>query len=289
MPTNIEQFKNWIENGGQLGERERRTGMVPELAAGYGTDRVLVDPSVVPVLDQGYVRFIEAWGTGEAGKRTPIGPEPDYECGIVEAARQSTQGSFRGWDQDAGMLRTLFHHQVNQSTPFEAAGMTIEVQAPVMVFREWHRHRTQGYNEASGRYIQLPDLYYMPQRENVIMRGRAAEKTGNKQAAGTKPFNEAYVDEWLEDVAEVYRLAESVYQAALDNGIPKELARITMPVGHYTRMRATGNLRNWLGFLTLRMDPKAQWEIRQYAYIVAGIVSVYFPRTWTLFNEVLKG
>jgi thymidylate synthase ThyX len=44
-------------------------------------------------------------------------------------------------------------------------------------------------------------------------------------------------------------------------------------------------LRNWLAFLTLRMDPAAQLEIREFAGAVAGIISDRFPQTYRLFCE----
>jgi hypothetical protein len=59
----------------------------------------------------------------------------------------------------------------------------------------------------------------------------------------------------------------------LSLGVPKELARLPVPVARYSRMRASANLRNWLAFLTLRMAPNAQWEIRQYANAVGEIVA----------------
>lgn len=244
---------------------------------------------MIEVLDTGYVQFIEAWGTGEAGvggfaddHGEPGDEIPnDYEVGIIEAARQSTQASFRGWAEDEKLLGYLFNSKPPHSTPFEFAGMVLQVQAPIFVFREWHRHRTQSYNEMSARYAPLPDLYYLPERRITVERGRAA--TSNKQASAVAPFNEGYVDAWLSNVSDAYRALEALYQAALANGIPKEMARITMPVAHYSRMRASANLRNWLAFLTLRMDPKAQWEIRQYANAVAHIVEEKFPRTYKLF------
>lgn len=248
----------------------------------------------IKVLDQGYVELVEAWGTGKAGVAPPAGEfhgENDYEVGIVEAARQSTQGSFRGWAEDEKLLETLFNHQSNQSTPFEAAGMTIEVQAPIFVFREWHRHRTQSYNEASGRYIQLPPLHYHPLPGVVYDRGVAAATAKNKQQAGTvvrtPTIDEVY--QWLSALETVYGSAEAFYRYGLSLGIPKELARIAMPVGHYSRMRATANLRNWLGFLLLRMDSKAQWEIRAYANAVGSIIAQTFPKTWSLFHAKLYG
>ena len=101
----------------------------------------------VRVLDHGYVRLVETWGEGDAG--VP-------EAGIIEAARQSTQGAFRGWESDEKLLAYLHNSQPPHATPFEFAGMVIEVQAPIFVFREWHRHRTQSYNEMSARYVPLP-------------------------------------------------------------------------------------------------------------------------------------
>lgn len=241
----------------------------------------------ISVLDHGYVEFIEAWGTGKDGLGSEVNMEPrDYEVGIIESARQSTQGSFKGWDEDKGLLRTLFHHQHNQSSPFETAGMTIEVHAPIFVFREWHRHRTQSYNEASARYKPLKPVYYVPDAGNLLE--RAVEVTKNKQAgtvSSSSKLTPEAAERWLELVDMTYRGLEQTYQEALRIGVPKELARITMPVGHYSTMRATANLRNWLAFLTLRLDEKAQWEIRQYAQAVEELVKENFPQTWSLFNE----
>jgi thymidylate synthase (FAD) len=244
----------------------------------------------IKVLDQGYVELIEAWGTGKAGAcdRLIHLDAVDYEVGIIEAARQSTQGSFRGWDTDEKLLETIFYHQSNQSTPFEAAGMTIEVEAPIFVFREWHRHRTQSYNEASARYRPLEPKYYRPDGINLMERSMAAQTDRNKQAQASEarqPVTSENLMRWLDLVDMTYLGLEATYQEALKMGIPKELARITMPVGHYSCMRASANLRNWLSFLTLRLSHKAQWEIRQYAEAVNTLVRLTFPRTWRLFAD----
>lgn len=236
------------------------------------------------VLDHGYVQFVEAWGTGyDGGHSCQMGESDDYECGIIEAARQSTQGSFRGWDQDAKLLKHL--HENKHATPFEFAGIVIEVQAPIFVFREWHRHRTQSYNEMSARYAPLPDLYYVP--DPAIVAERAAKAGANKQAGTTgKVAGAGTCTMWTDTtLTTFYQMAEAYYKGALEAGIPKELARLVMPVGHYSRMRASANLRNWLAFLTLRMDPNAQWEIQQYAKAVGLIVEANFPQTWKLFKH----
>lgn len=269
----------------------------------------------IEVLDHGYVEHIESWGHGKGGvvpgDRYEAGVAyergDDYEAGIIEAARQSTQGSFRGWDKekcdcdgfdadldihppscasvkrpgDAKLLKHLYENK--HETPFEFAGMVIEVQAPIFIFREWHRHRTQSYNEMSARYTPLPDLYYLPTEENVT--DRTLLQGVNKQAGSVSIPDEAILDRiplWMQRLTNFYRIAEAHYQNALADGIPKELARLVMPVGHYSRMRASANLRNWLAFLTLRTDPKAQWEIRQFAAAAAKIVAEQFPNTYSL-------
>ncbi len=226
----------------------------------------------IKVLDHGYVRLIETWGRGDADLP---------EAGIIEAARQSTQGSFRGWEQDEKLLATLFNSKPQHSTPFEFAGMVIEVQAPIFVFREWHRHRTQSYNEMSARYAPLPDLNYVPTVERLMLNGGA-----NKQAQavkGSAVLTEDIAQSFIKSLIKHYQECQSSYDSALLFGIPKEAARILLPVGRYSKMRASTNLRNWLAFLTLRNDPKAQWEIQQYAKVVADIISIQFPHTYQLY------
>ena len=226
----------------------------------------------IELLDHGYIRPIEIWGKGDAGIN---------EAGIIEAARMSTQGSFRGWEQDEKLLAYLYNNK--HSTPFEFCGMIIEVQAPIFVFREWHRHRTQSYNEMSARYEPLPDFNYVPTIERLMKNAGGT----NKQAGTTKdsvPLTEVSAVWFRKELIEQYNRAQALYVEALSSGVPKELARTILPVCRYSRMRASANLRNWLAFLTLRDDPNAQEEIQVYAKSVGKYISEYFPRTWNLFQ-----
>lgn len=221
------------------------------------------------ILNGGYATKIETWGSDER---------------IVEAARMSTAKGFLGWGTaeapgDEKLLRFLWENK--HATPFEMAGMTVEIKAPIFVFREWHRHRTQSYNEMSARYVPLPDENYIPSLDRLLAGGQSAT---NKQASGAA-VPEADALEWLAELAEVYDHAQRVYESGIRRGIAKELARLPVPVARFSRMRASANLRNWLGFLTLRMNPAAQWEIRQYANAVGAMISEAFPRTWGLFSE----
>lgn len=258
------------------------------------------------VLDHGYVKLIDTWGSDER---------------IIEAARMSTNKGFQGWGPtvcdacggmgttthdilvggtehdteerdclkcktsgtlsgDEKLLRYLYEHK--HMTPFEMAGMTIEVQAPLFVFREWHRHRTQSYNEMSARYTPLPDLNYVPTVERIVVPPGANKQA---QSTGVAAISVATAQIGIERLKMTYAGLEDEYQSMLSAGWPKELARLVIPVGRYSRMRASANLRNWLGFLTLRMDVAAQHEIREYAACVAGLVKQSFPRTFALFID----
>lgn len=226
----------------------------------------------IAVLDNGYAELIEKWGSDER---------------IIEAARMSTGKGFQGWgtEDEPGDERLLAYLWRNaHHTPFEMAGAVFEIQAPLFVFREWHRHRTQSYNELSARYTPLPDVNYVPSVERLMIGADGS----NKQAgtvAGSESMTPETAEWFREELAIAYWGQQALYEAALERGVPKELARVHLPVGRYSRMRASANLRNWLAFLTLRMAPNAQWEIRQFADAVGTLVKACFPRTWALFRE----
>lgn len=252
------------------------------------------------VLDQGYVKLINFMGSDEE---------------IVEAARMSTGRGFISWEPyarckkcdsigslkggsilfaqdcltgghesekfpagDMGMLDRLWRNK--HATPFECGGeIVIEVQAPIMVFREWHRHRTQSYNEFSARYAQMPNLHYLPSPTRI-----QKQSTTNKQGSGEQ-LQADFQMEVLHLLADEQQQVYKSYDDFVEKGVAKEIARINTPVSRYSKMRAKTDIRNWLAFLNLRMRPSAQWEIRQYANIVGGILKALFPRTWELFEE----
>lgn len=222
------------------------------------------------VLDHGYVKGIESWGSDEM---------------VIESARMSTGKGFEGWEKDARLLAYLYKHK--HMTPFEMCGLTFEIKAPIFVFREWHRHRTQSYNEMSARYVPLPDENYIPDFVNLIDRVMEAAKSGNRQASGVVSGDhpQSTYREWQENLQRFYDAAQRVYEGGLAIGVPKELARLCVPVSRYSKMRASANLRNWMQFLELRLAPNAQWEIRQYANAVFELAKDVFPRTMELFAD----
>ena len=76
------------------------------------------------------------------------------------------------------------------------------------------------------------------------------------------------------------------YQSAMDDGIATELARLFLPAyGMYIRWRWTASLNALLHFIDLRRHEGAQWEIQQYADILAEEVKKAFPITYTSWEK----
>jgi thymidylate synthase (FAD) len=201
----------------------------------------------------------------------------------LEAARMST-GNPTGLDteKDEKLRNYLWRH--GHATPFEMSVLQVEVQCPIFVAREWMRHRTFSYNEFSGRYAEMPDLYYIPGESRIVSQSQV-----NKQGSGDALAYDA-IDEARDIILDITREARYAYERLLDLGVAREVARSVLPVSQYTKFRAQANLRNWLHFLNLRMADNAQYEIRVYANAVAKMIEVLWPNTWHVFKtHTLKG
>jgi len=144
------------------------------------------------------------------------------------------------------------------------------------------------YNELSARYTPLPDVNYLPTVDRMLISGgknkQAQPVTPDGTLATEEQLRASFAD-WQLQLRDLYARAQHVYEQGLLRGVPKEIARCAVPVSRYSRMRASANLRNWLGFLKLRMAENAQWEIRQYANALHSVLSEKFPRTLALFDE----
>lgn len=231
---------------------------------------------MIKVLDHGYVELLRVCGA---------------DSDIISAARMSTGGDFRGWgpreDGSAGdekLLSYLWRH--GHLSPFEQVSLTFEIQLPIFVARELMRHRVVSFNEMSARYVPLPDLNYIPTVERLMMHSKTNKQAG--VVAGAAELTEREAERFRIALFHQYAAAQDQYEYALQAGVPKELARAVVPVGRFTRVCATSNLRGWLSVLQQRLHKDAQWEIQEYARAIGSCVSEHFPRTWALFEEGLQ-
>ncbi len=213
------------------------------------------------VLDHGYVKLLGVLGDDST---------PDTD------ARISTGSAARTADQQKTLIRFLLRHK--HTTPFEGSILKFEVRAPILVIREWFRHRTFSYNEESGRYKQLEALYYLPESERVAFQAKS-----NHQGSGENhPEAEDFRVSWKKEQDDF----EASYDSLInEHNVARELARLNMPVSHFSTFIVTGNLLNWFRFLHLRMASTAQEEIRVYAEAINEIASHYFPQSFEAFND----
>jgi thymidylate synthase (FAD) len=218
----------------------------------------------IKVLDHGYIRIVDFMGS---------------DLSISRNARVSYDAEWRaGEDEgsDARLINYLYNNGHN--TPFEAVTLTFEVKAPIFVFRQWHRHRTQSYNELSARYRELPEEFYIPEATQIT-----TQSTDNKQMRTDEVHPEAELFRQL--MRENNEVTFTKYKQMIADGCPRELARSILPVSTYSHMFATMNLNNLFKFLAERLHPHAQYEIRVYAEAMLELIKDVAPVAVAAFKK----
>lgn len=142
---------------------------------------------------------------------------------VVWAARISTGKDqvpdFNGEmsEKDIGLIRYLMREK--HGTPFEHNSMTFRIEAPIFVWREFHRHRIGfSYNEQSGRYTEFKPEFYLPDPIRPLVQ---TGKPGHYQLeAGT-------IQQWNSVSSSYYQVCELAYgqyKRMLGEGITREIA-----------------------------------------------------------------
>ncbi len=210
-----------------------------------------------PVLDHGFVSLVDYMGSDED---------------IERAARVSYGYGTRKASRTRGLVRYLRRHR--HTTPSEMVELKFHCAMPMFVARQWIRHRTANVNEYSGRYSLMPLLFYMPAAEHFALQSEV-----NNQGRGERASSEVYrqaAQRW----EALRRDASETYGWLLEEDVARELARIDLPLSTYTQWYWKIDLHNLMHFLSLRVDTHAQYEIRVYAEVMAGIVKRVAPLTY---------
>ncbi|MDH5761036.1 MAG: FAD-dependent thymidylate synthase [Gemmatimonadota bacterium] len=210
-----------------------------------------------PVLDHGFVALVDYMGSDEDVER---------------AARVSYGYGTRKVSATRGLIRYLRRHR--HTTPSEMVEFKFHCAMPMFVARQWIRHRTASVNELSARYSLMPLLFYTPAQEQFALQSRS-NKQGREGGAPPEVYRKA-VEEW----EGMRRRAGEAYGWLLEEDVAREIARIDLPVSTYTQWYWKIDLHNLLHFLSLRVDPRAQWEIQQFARVIAGIVKRVAPLSY---------
>lgn len=210
----------------------------------------------IDVLDHGYVRLVDSMGN---------------DLSVVRSARVSYDAAWRAGEDEGSDTRLINYLARNHhTTPFESVEFQFEVQAPIMVFRQWHRHRTWSYNEVSARYTVLPDLWYTPAVEQITEQSK-----NNKQQRTDQQIENAETCRRI--MAQSCKDSYRDYEKLLSLGSPRELARGVLPFFMYSRMFAKVDLHNLGKFIQLRDHAHAQYEVQVYARAMAELARPVAP------------
>jgi len=211
-----------------------------------------------PVLDHGFVALVDYMGSDED---------------IERAARVSYGYGTRKQSQTRGLIRYLRRHK--HTTPSEMVELKFHCSMPIFVARQWIRHRTANVNEMSGRYSLMPMLFYLPPEEQLQV-----QSTGNNQGRSGQPLDAKLRAEAYQRWQSLRADAVETYAWLSGHEVAREIARIDLPLSTYTQWYWKIDLHNLLHFLTLRVDSHAQWEIREFGRVMAGMLKRVAPLSY---------
>lgn len=223
---------------------------------------LMFDSDLIPVLDKGYVKFVDKMGT---------------DLSVVNAARASFEKESVEFSQsDASLLGFLLRE--GHLSPFRHAVVTLEFKAPLMVARQHWKyvvgsdHTMDGWNEGSRRYVTSNEEFYVPKAEEW----RSAPENKKQGSGGPVPMDIGSLAFQL--LVEDVERQHAHYRWAMDNGICAEQARLfLLAYGLYVHYRWTASLQSLIHFLNQRLDDAAQAEIQEYAKAVFRLVQPKFP------------
>lgn len=224
------------------------------------------------ILDNGFLKLIDFMGDDKR---------------IVDAARISYRGdSVKRKDEE--LIDYLIRN--GHTSPLEQVVFTFHVKAPIFIARQWMRHRTARINEASGCYSLARKEFYIPLEED----SKCQILSNNQPKREFDSLEKGLSDKIKHHQEHSYEL----YQDMVNSNIPKELARIVLPLSLYTEWYWQIDLNNLFHFIKLRLaldSPKeikenSPKEMREYAKALTSIVREIVPISFNSFeNHFLRG
>ena len=180
--------------------------------------------------------------------------------------------------------RTLLDHLMRSGHwgPFEHPQVTFAIEGISRAcMAQLTRHRHASFDVMSLRYVDLSDEMDLKQRftypdtfeqEEVISR----EGVGNVSMPVQKRQN--LVDE-------VYKNCADAYCKLVEAGIPKEDARMLLPIGTKVNLTFSMNARSLMHLLDMRMKADSQWEIREMSRMLLEEAKEWMPQTFAYYEK----
>lgn len=225
------------------------------------------------VLDHGFVTLRNV-----SGPTRRVGQDFDADdTDPANSARMSFDLTDSGRTREDDLKLCNYLMKNWHTTPTEMVEIWLEMKLPIFVARQFVRHRTATINEVSGRYVTLPEEWYIP---DVV--GGKAKSNKQGQEDNLSDHTQSWFKRKLDSVCGDSYVA---YLEAIDEGVAPEHARMFLHVNHYTHWLWKQDLHNMMHFLALRMDEHAQIEAREYANVIYNLLKEVLPETMKLFEK----
>ena len=218
----------------------------------------------IPVLDKGYVRFIDKMGN---------------DLTAINAAKASFLKQSKEFGiKEQSLLEFLIRN--NEFSPFRHATLQFEIKAPIQVCRQWwkyaigsqHGEQFLGWNEASRRYLTTELEFFIPKQ--------FYKSPDNKKQGSDGPVSDTINEVWRNEFQKTFDKLLVLYNKAIKDGICAQQARGILPgYNVYTIWQWTASLQAVLWFLHERLAHNAQDEIREYATQIYKLTFQSFPKT----------
>ena len=177
------------------------------------------------------------------------------------------------------LINYLLKHK--HFSPFEHYSLTIEIECPKDIAVQILRHRSFKFQEFSQRYADVTQMGF------TTRECRLQDVKNRQNSLQTDDFTVS--QSWHIMQQDAIKMATENYKTALKIGIAKEQARALLPIGlTVSRLYMTGDIRSWLHYLAVRLDPTTQKEHRQLAELIKDEVNKYFD-LGDMFDEVQNG
>lgn len=233
------------------------------------------------VLDHGFVQLRNLSGPTRRADR-------EFDAHDVDppnAARMSFDQMDSGRTEDDDFRLSKYLMKNWHTSPFEMIEVWIEMKLPILVARQFVRHRTVSLNEVSARYVTLPAEWYIPALEDIKFQV-GDKKQGGRPIDLTNPQEVEIGMQFQTNLDQQCQASYELYLMAIKElGIANEQARTFLHVNHYTHWLWKQDFHNILNFLALRDHSHAQGEAVYYAQAVDSLLRVHLPRSMDLYDE----
>jgi thymidylate synthase (FAD) len=196
---------------------------------------------------------------------------PNAEINIVEIARVSSSRQDKT-EKSEGLISYLIKNK--HWSPFEHSFLTFEIETSMSIGEQLLRHRSFTFQKLSGRYTTIEAFEPIEIRRQAVKNRQSSEDVFDPQVRGKYDSGSMLASQ---KIAFAQAVCRDTYDALIEAGVAKEVARLILPACAQTKMYMTGSVRSWIHFLEIRDDSHAQKEAQLIAKEIKKIFKEKLP------------